>query len=396
MTYILMKEGNLMYLYLASYKKNNSGVSKKITGQIDAFSMKNPVWYFVEEDSKLFLRKKYEVQILEDIFCMSMSGNKLIRDVALWSNYKKFLRLHKEKLGDFKLVYYRMTPSNPGLVKIMRYLKTHYDTTIVKEIPTYPYAQELKSHGRVGYLKYLIDNTFKRSENKYVDYIAAFGEESIIDGIPVITIDNSVDGELVDKSFEIKKDEVISSGRVTRFGMVTVVEYWQGIDRIFQGIANYCHTNERNIHFDLVGDGADMDRLKTLALDLKINDLVTFHGFLSGEKLDRVYEQFDICISSMGLFRANLEYISSLKTKEYLLRFKPFIYSGIERHMEKFKYGLKVNNDETPLDFNLILEYFNSTLGNKKKSDDFEYLLSTYFTWDRQVENILSRIGRGM
>lgn len=391
-----MKEGNLMYLYLASYKKNNSGVSKKITGQIDAFSMKHPVWYFVEEDSKLFLRKKYEVQILEDIFCMSMSGNKLIRDVALWSNYKKFLRLHKEKLGDFKFVYYRMTPSNPGLVKIMGYLKTQYDTTIVKEIPTYPYAQELKSLGKAGYLKYLIDKTFKRRENNFVDYIATFGDESIIDGIPVISIDNSVVGKLVNESFEMKRDEKISSSRVTRFGMVTAVEYWQGVDRIFHGIANYCHTNDRNIHFDLVGDGADMDRLKALALDLKINDLVTFNGFMSGDKLEEMYEQFDICIGPMGLFRKNLEFVSSLKTKEYLLHFKPFVYSGVERHMQDFKYALKVSNDETPLDFNLILEYFNTTLGNNKKSDDFEYLISTYFTWDRQVENILSRIERGM
>lgn len=381
-----------MYLYLASYKNDNSGVSQKITGQINAFSNIASVWYFIDDNNKLYLRKKNKGEVSENIFCGTLSESKIVRDIMLWSNYLKYLKRFKEDIGSVELTYYRMTPSNPYLVNTMKYLKKSLKSKIVKEIPTYPYAEELKAHGPVGYIKFIIDSIFKKSENKNVNYISIFSEEKLIDGIETITIDNSLETTKIQQEISTHEDGPIFSHSIKRLGMVTAVEYWQGVDRILEGISEYINLYDKDVHFDLVGLGSDLERLKQLSLELGIDDNVTFHGFKSGEELSKLYQSFDICIGPLGLYRKNLELVSSLKTKEYLLNMKPFIYSGKERHMTKFKYALKVSNDDSKIDFKYVFDYFNDHLNNNKTKKEFEKLLLTHFTWDIQIGKVLSKI----
>lgn len=382
-----------MILFLASYRNDNSGVSKKINMQINAFSKISHVWYFIDDSGTLYLRKKHHGKIVEEFECQRLSESKIIRDISMWSTYLKHVKKYLLSGENIDFVYYRMTPSNPGLVRLLSLLKSEFNSRIVKEIPTYPYEKELKTHGFVGKIKYVVDKIFKKSEHKNVDFIATFSSDKSIDGVPTIIIDNSIEESQIHEKLSKFHNTVIFPNDIKRFGMVTAVEFWQGVDRILYSLANYVEFNDRNIHFDLVGSGTDFDDVVELASKLDIEDIVSFHGFKNGADLDAVYKRMDVGIGPMGLFRKDLKLVSSLKTKEYILNYLPFVYSGVERNIDKFDFAFKVENSDKLIDFREIIDFFEKDLKGRKEINEFKSILKNHFTWEHQVKVILECVG---
>lgn len=65
---------------------------------------------------------------------------------------------------------------------------------------------------------------------------------------------------------------------------------WKAIDVLLDVFSNL---NNEAIHFDIVGDGADMTKLKNQALTL---DNVTFHGWVEHSRVNDFYDRADIFV----------------------------------------------------------------------------------------------------
>ncbi len=137
---------------------------------------------------------------------------------------------------------------------------------------------------------------------------------------------------------------------------VANVSRWHGLDRLFQGLARYNGMSEVLLH--IAGDGAELPYLRKLANDLGISDQVVFHGFLTGEALNALFNRCHVAVGSLGAHRLGLQEASILKARDYCARGIPFIYGTSDPDFPTdFPYVLHLPADESPIDIERVLAF---------------------------------------
>jgi glycosyltransferase involved in cell wall biosynthesis len=89
-----------------------------------------------------------------------------------------------------------------------------------------------------------------------------------------------------------------------------------------------------SIHFDIVGDGEYRPTLEVLARNLGLQDRVTFHGFVSRERLLEL-----LCRADVGIVPMLFEYQSPNKMFEFVALGKPVIASDRQTFRQHFNEG---------------------------------------------------------
>ncbi len=80
---------------------------------------------------------------------------------------------------------------------------------------------------------------------------------------------------------------------------------------------------EKEVFYHCVGEGSDLENLKTLVRELSLEKYVIFHGTKTGEDLDKVVDECDIVFGSLGFHRTGLTGGSPFKAREYCARVIP-------------------------------------------------------------------------
>jgi len=134
---------------------------------------------------------------------------------------------------------------------------------------------------------------------------------------------------------------------------VGALSKWHGIDRLINGISLF-----RNAKLHLVGEGSATVYLKKLVSEKGLERQVIFHGFKTGEALDRIFDACHIAVGSLGIHRKGLNETSELKAREYCARGIPFFSSAFDKDFpQDCPYRLKVPADERPLDLEPLFEF---------------------------------------
>lgn len=173
---------------------------------------------------------------------------------------------------------------------------------------------------------------------KESNYFNLFLENKSIKIGNSINIDDNL--PLVKTSFDKTGLNLIGVGQIAK---------WHGYDRVLYALNEIKKEKlSYKISFTIVGDGEELENLKQLAKKLNLEKNVKFTGFLVGKELDKEFENKHIGISSLGLFRIDLNEASVLKTREYVARGLSVITSGEDPDLEEnlpFRY--RVRNDDT-------------------------------------------------
>lgn len=130
----------------------------------------------------------------------------------------------------------------------------------------------------------------------------------------------------VDKDSVIKKPKKAHRGfNCVYHGTITDI---YGLDTAVAGFAKAC-THASDLFFNIYGSGQQVDNLKKLALDLKVNDKVIFHGQLPhGDMMDALANMdLGILASRKDIF-LNLSF--SNKLAEYVYLEIPVVSSDLE------------------------------------------------------------------
>src|SRR5699024_4962456 len=102
-------------------------------------------------------------------------------------------------------------------------------------------------------------------------------------------VPRSPDSELADE-LGIADDAVV-------IGYVSSIVEYEGIDILLSAFANLQKSApELKAHVLLVGDGPVLERLKELAIELGIEEFVTFTGQVPHEEVGRYYSLIDIFV----------------------------------------------------------------------------------------------------
>jgi glycosyltransferase involved in cell wall biosynthesis len=184
------------------------------------------------------------------------------------------------------------------------------------------------------------------------DEITAFWTKRLFyRNVPRTTIPNGFNVQ----SVEVRKPPRFDPGEI-HILFVGNISRWHGLDRMIRGIAQY--RGPVNIHFHVVGDGAELENLKQLKNSLAPVAAIHFHGFLKGGQLDAMFDRCHIAVGSLGIHRKGLNQTAELKAREYCARGIPFVIAcGDSDFPENFPYILRLAPDESPIHIEEIIAF---------------------------------------
>lgn len=331
-----MKKKLLYLSYIKFDRWSKEGVCRKMLKQIEVFQDYFEVYFT--------LLYKDNIYIIHNGKVIEQRKYKYVR-----KNMYYFLKDNSDK---FDYVYFRFIYIDMYLFKTLKLLSENA-IKVIMELPTYPFELNTSKSIKNKVLVKL-NHYYLKKCNKHINYIVTYSQDNEIYGIPTIRTSNFFSGN----------SEVPS--KIPHEGLnltaVSMYDQWHGYDRAIEGLYQFYKNRSRgeliNIHF--VGDGEVLTIYRNLVKKYDLEDRVFFHGVLEGIELEQIYAITDIALDAMGRHRNGVYYNSSLKAKEYLIKGLPII-SGVKSELDdmNFEYYFRIGADETPIDFERILEFWN-------------------------------------
>jgi glycosyltransferase involved in cell wall biosynthesis len=113
---------------------------------------------------------------------------------------------------------------------------------------------------------------------------------------------------------------------------VANVSHWHGYDRLLRAIRLRRDEDPGGcgIELTIVGNGDQVNSLRSLANELGLRDQVHFRAPEHGAELLRSYGEHHVAVGSLGSHRKGLRQASELKAREYCAVGIPFIAAGLD------------------------------------------------------------------
>lgn len=353
-----MNKKNLYYITNTTPNKNGTGISYKIFKQINLFEKNGFCVHVINVSKGVSILKRRASKIPFINLDTNLSSLNIIKD----NSY----------------IYIRYFLCNSKLLHKLKKIRRKKNIRIGLEIPTYPYDGEFKGNKIIDRLKnypYIFKDKLTRQYlNKYIDKIITFSDDKSIWGIPTINIANGVDVNKIQQRKPHKLSSTIKLIAVAKFG------FWHGYDRMIEGLGRYYQTSgiHRDIKFYIVGYGNEKiaNEYQMLIEKYNLEKHVILTGKRTGQELADLYNKCDIGVDSMGRHRSNVYYNSSLKGKEYLAKGLPII-SGVRTELDNikdFNYYLRVPADDSPIDIDNVISFYDSIYKDKNNIEISEYI----------------------
>jgi len=360
-----------------------SGVASKIRGQVKAmrkqgldvqilYATNGTINYVNLDDDRVFA--VYRKLPVVGFFNMLK---------ALYSNAFKIVN---EK--NYDGVYIRYSLSDWNLIKFLKSLKRS-GVKIFIEIASYPYDGEYKAKTFFKKLGLQIDKFYRKKLYKYVDccFVPRKNIGSVFN-MNTVLFDNGVSiKDINTRNYEGRKENTL------RLLGVANLSPWHGYDRVIEGIYEYYKNGGKaNVIFHVVGEGAELENLKSLVDKLDLGKNVVFYGKKFGGDLDKIYGFCDVGVAAIGIFRQGTDNTSSLKTKEYCAKSLPFIMLHQEAGVdEDFPYAYRIENTPEPVDISEIIKFFEGI----EKENYIEYMreyAEENFDWEEKFKVVIDKI----
>lgn len=349
----------LYILYMNLFGKGFIGVRKKVFAQIQTFEKNfEKVFYTIYSGQMMHL----------------LSGDTVLeKELALtWQECHSLIVKWITKYGISK-TYIRYVCADRWFLQFLKEQKEKGILSVL-EFPTIPYEGEL-SNKRV-----LTEDMYYRGQmSEYIEKCTTYSDFDKVFEIPCIPLVNGVDIEKHPLRRPKKSKEAIVLLAVASMAK------WHGYERVIEGMAEYYRGNgeKKNIIFKLVGEGPEISRYKNLVHHYGLESHVEFWGQLEGEELNRQYDEADMAVGSLGMYKTGLEQGAPIKMREYCARGIPFLYGYKDLGFEgKEDYVMCLPNNSEKIDMQKVLEFY------KRLSDDTSLIYRMRedamrrFTWD--------------
>lgn len=367
-------------IYISNHNLNDksSGVTKKIQMQLEAFKKNN----ILLEAPNLFCDTVVD-KIIRRIPFLKCSFDKAANEYISESIKK-----------GINFVYIRHSVCSIHLISLLKVLKKN-NIKIIYEFPTFPYDRN--GYG-ISWSLFMIKDKFSRNKlHKYVDIGVNFSGYSEIYGVKCISINNGINAEEI----KIRKANRASNKSIKFLG-VALLAYWNGYDRLINAIHSYYSTvnNSIDIEFHIAGHGDAFNSLKALVKKNKLENRVIFHGFISGDELNQLYDNCDVGIGTLAPSRKYKGHImSTLKTKEYTAKGMPFIKADFDSIFDNksIDFLFNVKDDESPIDICEIIQWYNNLVdryGEENLVNHIRSFAEKELSWEKQLKPIFDYINR--
>ncbi len=288
---------------------------------------------------------------------------------------------------EFDFLYIRYALSDPCFVWFLYRIRRRYPrVTVLVEIPTFPYDGEYR-FGLIKRILLLLDRLTRRLLPNFIDRIVTFSSHRSIWRVPTVRISNGID-------FARIRPLSRAVGRATNdtvvLSSVSSVNFWHGIDRLIQGIAKYRRSEPPvNVVLNVIGDGAEIKKLKRLVSDLNVGGSVVFSGALFDSDLEKVMAATDIAVGSLAVHRKGMSEVRSLKNREYLARGLPVVFSEHDPDLpESLDFVYRAPPDESDINVGALVSWY---CGLRVHSSTI-VAYAQQFSWLQQMKLVLDAV----
>ena len=366
----------ILFLIFHGFDPNN-GISKKISYQFNALKKCGMEVHLCYMDETTTKKRIIDNDMIADY------GNGFLSKIRKRTEFSSITRYIKDHHINF--VYIRSNHNaNPFTINMVRKMKNN-GTKVVMEIPTYPYDSEYEAQGMTKQI--FFDRIFRNCLAKHLDAIVTFSNYDQIFGQRTIKISNGIDFN----SVKMKNTTNDTSKELNLIGVAEIHE-WHGFDRLVKGMVEY-YSKPQNyiVRFHVVGyffSTGIKNELKRMITENNLEEYVIIYGKKHGEELDQIFEKCDFGIGSLGRHRVGIDKIKTLKNREYAARGIPFVYSETDTDFDQKPYVLKVPADESPVNINRIISFYQSISVSPTEIRSSILDLS----WENQMKTVLNNV----
>ncbi len=172
-------------------------------------------------------------------------------------------------------------------------------------------------------------------------------------------------------------------------GYVGVIGEQEGLDLLMEVAKILKFKYKVSVRFAIIGSGPYLDKIKQIANQLKVNDIVDFYGRVSDEKMIDILKQCDVCVNPDKPCKLN-ELSTMNKILEYMALKKPIVQFDLKEG--KFSaqkaslYAKKGDVEDFAKKILFLLE--NKQLRESMGNYGYKRLIEV-LSWDKQKKNLL-------
>ena len=279
-------------------------------------------------------------------------------------------------------IYIRqVVPITPMLLCFLKKIRKK-NIKILYEYPTYPWKVDLKYVTNSFF--YYLDCLLYRFLEKRVDKIVCFGQYNGTNNKYIESMNGINVGD-----YPININKTNKANEIHFIAVANVLEV-HGYDRFIQGMGKYYKERYQiKVYFHIVGNIPSRLKLKSMVHELNIDNYVIFHGYKNGQELDDLYATMDCAVDTLAYYRRGDDCIAgSLKSREYLARGLPFVFSGnLDIAMKKsYDFMIRVPiNPEIINIKNVVNEFYKITTS----SENIRKFAANHLNWHIIMKNIL-------
>lgn len=291
-------------------------------------------------------------------------------------------------------VYIRYPITDPLLIMFLVQTCRRLPSTIIFfELPTYPYDHIPENHE--GVRRRLVmgsDRICRRFLKHLVHRIVGLDCTGPIYGVEVVTIQNGVD---------VERFPAVRAGRRLEstlhvIGVANLMDY-HGFDRVVAGLRRQLvRIDEGRIELHFVGPNTTaMEKMKRKVLEGGLKTSVFFHGAKTGAELDELFDRCHIAVGTLGWHRVNVHQTSNLKSREYMARGIPYVYSGLDVSVPKgFPHVLEVPATDDPVDSDVLWAFARRVYSNPLHSVEMRRYAERKMNWRQVIQPLVSELHR--
>lgn len=356
----------MLYIsYINLYDKTYTGVRKKILAQVQAFSRNfEKVFYTIYSGQMIHLLLNDTV-VEKELALTWKECHRVVLDwIVKYGISKTYIRYN---FADKWFIAFLKEQKKKGIVSVL-------------EFPTIPYE------GEVSNKRIITEDRYYREQiSEYIDKCTTYADFEKVLGISSILLLNGIDAKEHPARKLRKRD-----GKIVLLAVASMAK-WHGYERVIEGMAQYYEENgKENILFKLVGSGPEIGKYKHLVQKYGLETKVEFCGELVGEELDRQYDESDIAVGSLGMYKTGIEKGAPIKMREYYARGIPIIYGyedlGFNGNEE---YLLRLPNNGEKVDMQTIINFHKRMMEDSTLISKMHEEAGRRFNWDGILASVI-------
>lgn len=301
--------------------------------------------------------------------------------------WKRITNYIGQKQYDF--LWFRIPMINSFIADfIKRSKEISPECRIIIEYGAYPFLNELPGIKKIFYR---LNRANEKKAHRYADFVITYSGQSQVDNLVNIPINNGIDLD----DLPVCHPHKDLSQRI-RFISVSSLKKWHAYERFIAGLAAYLKTsNAADVHFHIVGNGPEYEKLVKLVNELRVNDHVTFHNFKTGKELDAVYAENHIAIGTLGFHRIGITNSSSLKNREYFARGLPVVLSTTDLDMpEELPFVKYISEGEDAVDIASLVVFAKKMYQVPDLNQQIRKYAEEHLSWKSKIRTVLDYLNQ--